>query len=36
MKKNTLLYILALIVCFLVGCGVALGFKIADSQEINP
>lgn len=36
MKKDTLLYILALIVCFLVGCGVALGFKIADSQEITP
>ena len=36
MKKDTLLYILALIVCFLVGCGIALGFKIADSQEIKP
>ena len=36
MKKDTVLYILALLVCFLIGCGVALGFKIADSQEIKP
>ena len=36
MKKDTLLYILALIVCFLLGCGAALGFRILDSQEIKP
>jgi len=36
MKKDTLLYILALLVCFVLGCGIALGFKIVDSQEIAP
>lgn len=36
MKKDTLLYIAALVACFLIGCGVTLGFKLADSQEIKP
>ena len=36
MKKNTLLYILALIGCFALGCAISLGLKIWDSQEIRP
>lgn len=36
MKKDTLLYILALLGCFLLGCAIALGLKTADSQEIKP
>ncbi len=36
MKKNTLLYILALLCCFVLGCAVALGLRIADSQRIEP
>ena len=36
MKKDTFLYILALLGCFLLGCAIALGLKTADSQEIKP
>ena len=36
MKKNTLLYILALIGCFVLGCVVSLGLSIWDSQTIKP
>ncbi len=36
MKKNTLLYILALILCFAVGCGGALFLRHIDAQEITP
>ena len=36
MKKDTLLYIAALVGCFLIGCCVTLGFRYADSQEIKP
>ncbi len=36
MKKNTILYILALIVCFCIGCGAALFMQHIDSQEIKP
>jgi len=36
MKKNTLLYILALVVCFALGCGGALCLRIIDNQEIKP
>ena len=36
MKKETLLYIAALVGCFLIGCCAALSFKIIDSQEIKP
>lgn len=36
MKKNTILYILALIVCFAVGCGAALGLRYMDAKEIKP
>jgi len=36
MKKDILLYIAALIACFLIGCLVTLGFRLADSQEIKP
>lgn len=36
MKKDTLLYILALIICFLIGCVIALGFMVLDSQEVKP
>ena len=36
MKKNTLLYILALVVCFALGCAVSLGLKLFDSQAIRP
>ena len=36
MKKNTVLYIVALILCFLLGCVVSLAFKFIDSQEITP
>ena len=36
MKKDTLLYIAALIGCFLFGCCITLGFRIMDSQEIKP
>ena len=36
MKKDILLYIAALIGCFLLGCCVTLGFRIADSREIKP
>ena len=36
MKKNTLLYILALIGCFVLGCAVSLGLSIWDSQSIRP
>ena len=36
MKKNTLLYLLALAGCFLLGCAVSLGLSIWDSQTIKP
>ena len=36
MKKDVLLYIAALIGCFLVGCCVTLGLRLADSREIIP
>ena len=36
MKKDTLLYIAALVGCFLFGCCITLGFRIMDSQEIKP
>ena len=36
MKKNTLLYILALVGCFVLGCAVSLGLSIWDSQTIKP
>ena len=36
MKKNTVLYILALLFCFAVGCGAALALRYADAREIKP
>jgi len=36
MKKDTLLYIAALVACFLIGCGVSLAFRHLDNQEITP
>lgn len=36
MKKNTLLYILALILCFAVGCSTALFLRHLDAKEIKP
>ena len=36
MKKNTILYILALILCFFIGCGAALLLRYMDAQEIKP
>ena len=36
MKRNTILYILALIVCFALGCGVTLFMRHMDLQEIKP
>lgn len=36
MKKNTLLYLLALLGCFLLGCAVSLGLSFGDSQTIKP
>ena len=36
MKKNTLLYLLALAGCFLLGCAVSLGLRFFDSQAIKP
>ena len=36
MKKNTILYILALLLCFAVGCGVTLALRYVDAQEIKP
>lgn len=36
MKKNTLLYILALVFCFAVGCGATLALRYMDAQEIKP
>jgi len=36
MKKNTVLYILALVVCFTLGCSGALALRILDSREIKP
>ena len=36
MKKNTLLYILALALCFAVGCGVTLCLRYQDAQEVKP
>ena len=36
MKKDTFLYILALIGCFVLGCAAALGLRAFDSQEIKP
>ena len=36
MKKNTIMYILALILCFAIGCGAALILRQMDAQEITP
>lgn len=36
MKKNTILYILSLLLCFAVGCGVTLVLRSMDAQEIKP
>jgi len=36
MKKDTLLYIAALVGCFLIGCCVTLGFRYTDTREIRP
>lgn len=38
MKKSTIQYILALIACFVVGCGIALGLNAYDrhSERITP
>jgi len=36
MKKNTVLYILALVLCFALGCGVTLGLRYIDAQQIRP
>lgn len=36
MKKNTVLYILALVLCFCAGCGAALYLRHMDMQEIKP
>ena len=36
MKKNTILYILALILCFVLGCSAALFLRYVDAQEITP
>ncbi|MBE5799561.1 MAG: hypothetical protein E7321_06385 [Clostridiales bacterium] len=36
MKKNAVLYILALLGCFLLGCGGALCLKMIDSRTITP
>ncbi|MBR4038877.1 MAG: hypothetical protein IKJ11_02125 [Clostridia bacterium] len=36
MKKNTVLYMLALAACFLLGCGGALYLRCVDMQEIRP
>lgn len=36
MKKNTILYILALVLCFVLGCSAALFLRYVDAQEIKP
>ena len=36
MKKNAILYILALVLCFAVGCGATLFLRYIDAQEITP
>ena len=38
MKKTTIQYILALIACFVVGCGIALGLNAYDrhGERITP
>lgn len=36
MKKNTVLYVLALVLCFAVGCGAALLMRHMDAQEVKP
>ena len=36
MRKQTLLYLLALAGCFVLGCAVSLGLSIWDSQAIRP
>jgi len=36
MKKNTVLYILALVLCFAIGCGAALLLRYMDAQTIKP
>ena len=36
MKKNTILYILALAACFVLGCGISLVLRTIDSREIAP
>lgn len=32
MKKSTVQYILALVICFAVGCGIALGLNAYDKN----
>ncbi|MBQ7886065.1 MAG: hypothetical protein IJ313_04130 [Clostridia bacterium] len=36
MKKNTCLYILSLVLCFAIGCGVTLYLRYIDTTEIKP
>ena len=36
MKKNVILYVLALVFCFAVGCGGALVLRYIDAAEIKP
>lgn len=36
MKKNTVLYILSLVLCFAVGCGVTAILRTIDAQEVKP
>ena len=36
MKRNTCVYILALALCFAVGCSVTLGLRYIDAREIKP
>ena len=36
MKKNTILYILALVLCFVLGCSAALVLRYVDAKEIKP
>ena len=38
MKKSTVQYILALVICFAVGCGIALGLNAYDknAERITP
>ena len=36
MKKNVILYVLALVLCFAVGCGAALYLRYVDATGIRP